>query len=79
MNRILINVPHMVCEILKIAYQVIMKRFLPDCGSYSFGNKPLKLLDDPRHCRGDHWSPAFIGTNPKQNMDVIWHNHIIFN
>ena len=64
--------------ILSVSDHVIVKRFLPNTDSCLFGNNPFQLFYNPGHCRGDQWSPVFIGTNSYQKVNMIRHDHIAF-
>ena len=60
---------------------MVIKGFLPNRFTQSFGYRSLKLLYNPRNRnvffrKGDLRSPAIRFMKCKQHMNIVWHHHI---
>ena len=75
---VFIDISQMFFVVLSVSDDVIVERFLPNASPSLFCNNAFQLFYNPRHCRGDQWSPVFVGANSYQKVNMIRHDHIAF-
>ena len=58
---------------------MIVKPFLLNRKACFFRNNSLCLINYHRYRRGGHWPPVRACIDLQQQMDVVWHDHILIN